>query len=98
MGNNDSPRCKIIPGPPGECRVLHWIEKISDSSDFAANVEVLDYSKDPSELNGQKSPDGVGKLQVKRGIEVGHIFQLCNIYSEKMKVSLKNEKGKEQDL
>ena len=24
---------------------------ISDSSDFAANVEVLDYSKDPSELN-----------------------------------------------
>ncbi len=71
---------------------------ISDSSDFAANVEVLDYSKDPSELNGQKSPDGVGKLQVKRGIEVGHIFQLGKKYSEKMKVSLKNEKGKEQDL
>ena len=71
---------------------------ISDSSDFAANVEVLDYKKDPSELNGQESPDGHGKLQVKRGIEVGHIFQLGQKYSEKMKVSLKNEKGQEQNL
>ena len=71
---------------------------ISDSSDFAANVEVLDYKKDPSELNGQESPDGHGKLQVKRGIEVGHIFQLGQKYSEKMKVSLKNEKGEEQKL
>ena len=31
---------------------------ISDASDFAANVEVLEYDKDPSELDGQPSPDG----------------------------------------
>ena len=71
---------------------------ISDSSDFAANVEVLEYKEDPTELNGKKSPDGIGKLQVKRGIEVGHIFQLGKKYSEKMRVTLKNEKGKDQDL
>lgn len=66
---------------------------ISDKSDFAANVEVLDYDKDPSELAGKPSPDGSGTLQLKRGIEVGHIFQLGQKYSEKMDVNLKNENG-----
>ena len=66
---------------------------LSDASDFAANVEVLDYEKDPSELNGQPSPDGKGKLIIKRGIEVGHIFQLGQKYSEKMSVSIKDSSG-----
>ena len=67
---------------------------ISDASDFAANVEVLEYEKDPSELDGQPSPDGKGKLIIKRGIEVGHIFQLGQKYSEKMSVSIKDSSGK----
>ena len=67
---------------------------ISDSSDFAANVEVLEYEKDPSELDGQPSPDGKRKLIIKRGIEVGHIFQLGQKYSEKMSVSIKDSSGK----
>ena len=66
---------------------------ISDSSDFAANVEVLEYEKDPSELDGEPSPDGKGKLMIKRGIEVGHIFQLGQKYSEKMSVSIKDSSG-----
>ena len=66
---------------------------ISDSSDFAANVEVLEYEKDPSELDGETSPDGIGKLIIKRGIEVGHIFQLGQKYSEKMSVSIKDSSG-----
>ena len=66
---------------------------ISDSSDFAANVEVLEYEKDPSELDGKPSPDGKGKLIIKRGIEVGHIFQLGQKYSEKMSVSIKDSSG-----
>ena len=39
------------------------------------------------------SPDGKGKLDVKRGIEVGHIFQLGNKYSKSMglKVQDNNE-------
>ena len=67
---------------------------ISDASDFAANVEVLEYEKDPSDLDGQPSPDGKGKLIIKRGIEVGHIFQLGQKYSEKMSVSIKDSSGK----
>ena len=70
---------------------------LSDASDFAANVEVLDYEKDPSELNGQPSPDGKGKLIIKRGIEVGHIFQLGQKYSEKMSVSIKDSSGEDID-
>ena len=71
---------------------------ISDSSDFAANVEVLEYEKDPSELDGEPSPDGKGKLTIKRGIEVGHIFQLGQKYSEKMSVSIKDSSGKGIDV
>ena len=71
---------------------------ISDSSDFAANVEVLQYEKDPSELDGEPSPDGKGKLMIKRGIEVGHIFQLGQKYSEKMSVSIKDSSGKGIDV
>ena len=71
---------------------------ISDESDFAANVEILDFDKDPSELEGKPSPDGKGKLQLKRGIEVGHIFQLGQKYSEKMDVKLKNDQGDEVTL
>ena len=66
---------------------------VSDSSDFAANVEVLSYDKDPSELEGKKSPDGKGKLKIKRGIEVGHIFQLGQKYSQAMNVGVKDMNG-----
>ena len=68
---------------------------ISDGSDFAANVEVLEYDKDPSELKGADSPDGKGKLEIKRGIEVGHIFQLGQKYSEKMSVAIKDKNGEQ---
>ncbi|MEX5539072.1 proline--tRNA ligase, partial [Pseudomonas syringae] len=33
-------------------------------------------------VDGDPSPDGHGTLQIKRGIEVGHIFQLGQKYSE----------------
>ncbi len=71
---------------------------ISDKSGYAANVEILNYDKDPTELKGTPSPDGKGKLIIKRGIEVGHIFQLGQKYSEKMKVVMKNEKGIAENL
>ena len=66
---------------------------VSDSSDFAASVEVLNYDKDPSDLEGKKSPDGKGKLKIKRGIEVGHIFQLGQKYSQAMNVGVKDMNG-----
>ena len=38
-------------------------------------------------MEGDPSPDGKGTLQIKRGIEVGHIFQLGKKYSEAMKAT-----------
>lgn len=43
---------------------------------------------------GDPSPDGKGTLVIKRGIEVGHIFQLGTKYSEAMKLSVLGENGK----
>lgn len=45
---------------------------------------------------GDPSPDGKGTLLIKRGIEVGHIFQLGTKYSEAMKASVQNEEGHNQ--
>jgi prolyl-tRNA synthetase len=42
---------------------------------------------------GDPSPDGKGKLEIVRGIEVGHIFQLRTKYSEAMKATFLDEKG-----
>ena len=43
---------------------------------------------------GDPSPDGQGKLVIKRGIEVGHIFQLGTKYSEALKANVLDENGK----
>ena len=45
-------------------------------------------------VEGDQSPDGKGTLTIKRGIEVGHIFQLGTKYSESMKASVLDENGK----
>ncbi len=45
-------------------------------------------------VEGDPSPDGNGKLQIKRGIEVGHIFQLGTKYSEAMSTQVLDENGK----
>ncbi len=42
---------------------------------------------------GDPSPDGRGRLEILRGIEVGHIFQLRTKYSEAMKATFLNEAG-----
>ena len=47
-------------------------------------------------LTGDPSPDGKGVLEIKRGIEVGHIFQLGSKYSEAMNARVLNEEGREQ--
>jgi prolyl-tRNA synthetase len=47
-------------------------------------------------LAGDPSPDGKGTLEICRGIEVGHIFQLRTKYSETMKATFLDEGGKAQ--
>ena len=45
---------------------------------------------------GDPSPDGQGVIAFKRGIEVGHIFQLGDTYSKAMNASVLDENGKAQ--
>ncbi|RXK34490.1 proline--tRNA ligase [Arsenophonus endosymbiont of Bemisia tabaci Asia II 3] len=49
-------------------------------------------------VDGDPSPDGKGTVQIKRGIEVGHIFQLGTKYSEALKASVQNEDGHNQTV
>jgi prolyl-tRNA synthetase len=42
---------------------------------------------------GDPSPDGRGRLEIARGVEVGHIFQLRTKYSEAMKATFLGEDG-----
>jgi prolyl-tRNA synthetase len=45
---------------------------------------------------GDPSPDGKGTLEIQRGIEVGHVFQLGTRYSADMKATYLDEKGQPQ--
>ena len=47
-------------------------------------------------VEGDPSPCGNGHLVIKRGIEVGHIFQLGDRYAAAMKAGVLNEEGKHQ--
>ena len=72
---------------------------ISDSSEFAINTELLlKDGQDISSLEGKPSPDGNGTIQIKKGIEVGHIFQLGKVYAEDMKANVLNKEGKASTL
>ncbi|EDY87462.1 prolyl-tRNA synthetase [gamma proteobacterium HTCC5015] len=44
---------------------------------------------------GDPSPDGAGHIEIVRGIEVGHIFQLGTKYSESMGATVLDENGKD---
>jgi prolyl-tRNA synthetase len=46
-------------------------------------------------VSGDPSPDGNGTLEIARGIEVGHIFQLGTKYSKAMQAAVLDEQGKE---
>jgi len=45
-------------------------------------------------VEGDPSPDGRGSLTIKRGIEVGHIFQLGGKYSQAMGATVLDETGR----
>lgn len=49
-------------------------------------------------VEGDPSPCGQGNIVIKRGIEVGHIFQLGTKYAQAMKCAVLNEEGKNQTL
>lgn len=83
-------------------------------NDFACGANVnnqsftgVNWQRDCGEINiqdirnvveGDPSPCGEGKLVIKRGIEVGHIFQLGRKYAESMNCGVLTEEGKNQTL
>ena len=72
---------------------------VSDSSEYAINTEVLlKNNENIGSLEGQPSPDGNGLIQIKKGIEVGHIFQLGKVYSENMKATVLSNQGNAETL
>ena len=72
---------------------------VSDSSDYAVNAELLlENNQDSKSLVGQKSPDGNGLLEITKGIEVGHIFQLGKLYSENMNATVLDDSGSTKNM
>lgn len=67
---------------------VNWLRDLPE-------VEVADIR---NVVAGDPSPDGKGKLLIKRGIEVGHIFQLGDKYSEALKATVQGEEGRNQPL
>lgn len=83
-------------------------------SDFGAGANIddkhyfgINWGRDTAEpevadlrnvVEGDTSPDGMGSLEIKRGIEVGHIFQLGTKYSEAMGATVLDEQGKARTM
>jgi prolyl-tRNA synthetase len=72
---------------------------VSDASDFAINTELLlKDGDDLKSLEGKPSPDGEGIIEIKKGIEVGHIFQLGKVYTDAMGADVLDQEGKATNL
>ena len=72
---------------------------VSDASDFAINTELLlKNGDDLKSLEGKPSPDGEGIIEIKKGIEVGHIFQLGKVYTDAMGADVLDQEGKATNL
>ena len=65
--------------------------------DFKENpAKKIEFADIRNVIAGDPSPDGKGTLEICRGIEVGHIFQLRTKYAEAMKATFLDAQGKAQ--
>jgi prolyl-tRNA synthetase len=72
---------------------------VSTDSEFAINTELLlEEGEDIKSLEGKDSPDGNGVIQIKKGIEVGHIFKLGQVYSKSMNANVQTQEGRSATL
>lgn len=99
-------------GPVGLTIPVIADRTVEKMSDFAAGANIdgqhyagINWGRDLPEarvedirnvVEGDPSPDGKGVLMIKRGIEVGHIFQLGTKYSDAMKAAVQGEDGRNQ--
>ena len=73
------------------CGANEWDQHLT-----GANWQGIEFSEADlrNAIAGDDSPDGQGQLVIKRGIEVGHIFQLGDKYSKAMNSNVIGESGK----
>lgn len=71
-------------------RDFHLTE-VNFKQDIRNDIEIADIR---NVQTGDPSPDGKGNLEICRGIEVGHIFQLRTKYSEALKCHYLDNEGK----
>lgn len=68
----------------------HHFTSVNFGRDLALPSKVFDIR---NVVAGDLSPDGKGTLEICRGIEVGHVFQLRTRYAEKMRATFLDESG-----
>nr|HPH70837.1 proline--tRNA ligase [Kofleriaceae bacterium] len=71
----------------------HHLTGTNFGRDLSLPAEIIDIR---NVVAGDPSPDGQGTLELCRGIEVGHIFQLRTKYAEALKCTFLDEQGKDQ--
>lgn len=85
----------------------HLSDFVCGANEDDAHLIGVNWQRDCNEISihdirnvvaGDPSPCGQGNIEIKRGIEVGHIFQLGRKYAEAMNCSVLNEGGKNQTL
>ena len=65
---------------------------------WARDVPHAEFADIREIVSGDPSPCGQGTLEIRRGIEVGHIFQLGTKYSETMNATVLDDKGRNQPM
>jgi prolyl-tRNA synthetase len=71
----------------------------SEESEIAINAELLINEKESIDsLQDKTFPDSQEEIKLAKGIEVGHIFQLGNVYSSAMNATVLDENGNRQAL
>ena len=70
-----------------------------EESEIAINAELLiNENESIDSLQGKTFPDSQEEIKLAKGIEVGHIFQLGNVYSSAMNATVLDENGNRQAL
>ena len=71
----------------------------SEESEIAINAELLiNENESIDSLQGKTFPNSQEEIKLAKGIEVGHIFQLGNVYSSAMNAKVLDENGNRQAL
>ena len=73
----------------------HHLTGVNFGRDLPEPAEVLDLR---NVVEGDPSPDGAGTLSIRRGIEVGHVFQLRTKYSSAMGCAFLDDAGQSQPM